>query len=187
MAPACWLCRRRAQKKNNGLCQHFCQGESCPIQLLPQCHTTRFFLICPWCFSTGTQSKCVWVSPCPSPRTPEAQWLQKLSVSLSQNLNWFLQAEVMETSFPGSGTLGWWENWCGAGTPYSSEGNFEASQDIPPNFYLLLVGVGPAHSVSLPFLLVSMWLLIYILSCSTSVKLDFRQFQTVLNDSCSVA
>ena len=30
MAPACWLCGERAQKRNNGLCQHFCLGESCP-------------------------------------------------------------------------------------------------------------------------------------------------------------
>ena len=29
MAPALWLCVGRAQKRNNGLCQHFCLGENC--------------------------------------------------------------------------------------------------------------------------------------------------------------
>ena len=32
------------------------------------------------------------------------------------------------------------------------------SQDIPPNFYLLHMGLGPACSVSLYLLPVSMWL-----------------------------
>ena len=48
---------------------------------------------------------------------------------------------------------------------------------IPPNFYLPHVGVGPGGSVSLPLLLpVLMWLFLYILSCRTSVQLDFRWF-----------
>ena len=28
MVPACWLCRRRAEERNNGLCWHFCLGKS---------------------------------------------------------------------------------------------------------------------------------------------------------------
>ena len=37
MVPACWrlwLCWGRAQKRNNGLCQHFCLGESWPTALV---------------------------------------------------------------------------------------------------------------------------------------------------------
>ena len=37
VVPACWLCVGRAQKRNNGLCQHFCLGESYPqaLALMP--------------------------------------------------------------------------------------------------------------------------------------------------------
>ena len=31
VAPASWLCWERDQKRNDGLCQHFCLGESCPV------------------------------------------------------------------------------------------------------------------------------------------------------------
>ena len=58
-----------------------------------------------------------------------------------------LQPEFIGTYHPGIGTLGW-KAWCGAGTPYS--------QDILPNFYHPHMGVGPAHSVSLPLLPVCM-------------------------------
>ena len=30
MAPACYLCEGRAHKRNNSLCQHFCQRQSYP-------------------------------------------------------------------------------------------------------------------------------------------------------------
>ena len=35
--PALWLCQVRAWKRNDGLCQHFCLGESCPpvLTLMP--------------------------------------------------------------------------------------------------------------------------------------------------------
>ena len=33
MAPSCWLCVGRAQKRKNGLCQHICLGEHCPPAL----------------------------------------------------------------------------------------------------------------------------------------------------------
>ena len=32
--PALWLCWRRAQRRNNGLCQHFCLGDSCSKALI---------------------------------------------------------------------------------------------------------------------------------------------------------
>ena len=51
------------------------------------------------------------------------------------------------------------------------------SQDNRPNFYLPHVGVGPACSVSLPLLPVSVWFLFYILSYRTSVQLYFRHFE----------
>lgn len=42
--------------------------------------------------------------------------------------------------------------------------------------WLSHVGVGPAHFESLLFLLVSMWLLFYILNFRSSVQLVFRWF-----------
>ena len=38
----CQFCGGRAQQRNNGLCQHFSLGQSCP-QLLPGCQTIQFF------------------------------------------------------------------------------------------------------------------------------------------------
>ena len=59
------------------------------------------------------------------------------------------------------------------------------SWDMPPNFYSLHMGMGPAMCP--PLLPVSAWLLLYILSCRTSIHLDFRQFwmMVVLQFSCN--
>ena len=65
--------------------------------------------------------------------------------------------------------------WCGAGTPHSSVGDL-FSLDMPLDFQPPHVGVGPASSTSLPLLTVWMCLLLCILSCKTSVELEFRQF-----------
>ena len=43
-------------------------------------------------------------------------------------------------------------------------------------FYLSSLDVGPVYSLSSPLLPASMWLLPFILSCRTSVQLDFRSF-----------
>ena len=61
-----------------------------------------------------------------------------------------LQPEVIETSLPGPGTLGW-VAWYGTETPCSLGGRLRI-QDILPDYYLPHMGVGPAHSTSLPLL-----------------------------------
>lgn len=50
------------------------------------------------------------------------------------------------------------------------------TQDVSPDFYPPHLGMGTVHSASLPFLLVSVWLLPYIFSCETFVQPDFRCF-----------
>ena len=45
MLQACLLWSGRAQQRNNGLCQHFCLGESCPFSLLPRSHTIQFLSV----------------------------------------------------------------------------------------------------------------------------------------------
>ena len=63
------------------------------------------------------------------------------------NPHWILQLEVMGTYLPDTGNLGW-GNWCGAGTP--------APEISLPNFYPSHVCEGPAHSIPVPLLPVSM-------------------------------
>ena len=62
--------------------------------------------------------------------------------------------------------------WCQTGTPCSSGWGL-CSYDIPPDFYLPHMGVGPALSAYLP-LLQSLQFLLYTLSCRTFTHLDFR-------------
>ena len=54
-----------------------------------------------------------------------------------------LQPEVVETYFPGTGTLGW-------GPDMGLE--FLTPKISLLNFYLLHIGYGPAHSLSVPLL-----------------------------------
>lgn len=75
-----------------------------------------------------------------------------------------------------TGTLGLDEQ-CGAGNPSSLGGTFT------PEISLLIlnhVGVGPASFVFPPLLIVLTWLLLYILSFRTSVKIVFRWFFKVI-------
>ena len=58
-----------------------------------------------------------------------------------------LQPEVVGTYVPGTGILGW---GCGVGL------GLLAPKILLPNFYPPNMGVGPAHSVSVPLLLI--WL-----------------------------
>lgn len=102
----------------------------------------------------------------------------------------FLQPKVMDTSLPGTGTPVW-----GGGRgvlvwgwdPLLSGENLH-SPDIPLDFHLAHVGVGPVCSASPSLLLpVLMWLLLYIFSCRTSIQLDFRKswMMAVLWFSCN--
>ena len=62
------------------------------------------------------------------------------------------------------------------------------SLDIHPDFYPPHVGMGPACSTSLPLLVVSVWILLYILSCilsCNSVQLDFSWMMVILYFSCN--
>lgn len=62
----------------------------------------------------GSESKyvCVWT-------LEECLLFLQLSVSLSHSLCWFSQPEVMGTSLPGTGTLGWGA-WLGTGISCST-------------------------------------------------------------------
>ena len=56
--------------------------------------------------------------------------LQKPFLSLSLNLHWFIQPEVMGTSLPGTGILAW-RAWCWAGTPHNSGWTFADKKSFP--------------------------------------------------------
>ena len=140
---------RRAQKRNNGLCQHFCLGESCPPTLtlmpdtsVPLCMSLMPFKLLPLCQSSEGVS--LSKSMC-SPLEKNCLGLQK---SLSSSAS--ISAEFTAKSY---GILSSW-HW--AGGPGVGLGSL-TPKDIPPNFYLLYVGVGPARSTSLPLLPVLMW------------------------------
>lgn len=99
------------------------------------------------------------------PGTPEAFHI------IQPKLHRFLQPDVMGTSFPSSGVPGW-RMPCGAGTPCSSGGTSAAKVSLLISYHPLCVG--PARSMSPPFLPLSMWLLLYVLGCRISVQLAFR-------------
>ena len=118
-----------------------------PFKLLPQCWSSE------------------QVSPSKSMNGPFKRicpGLQKPSISLSPNPHWFLQPEVMGTSLPGQGF--------GVGL-----GPLPPKVQTPQQRYLSIfiyhMWVGPVHSSSPPVLPVLMWLLLYILSCRTSIHL----------------
>ena len=48
--PICQLCRRRAQKRNNGLCQHFSLGDSSLSSSHPVAKQISFYLYVPGAF-----------------------------------------------------------------------------------------------------------------------------------------
>ena len=59
MVPTYWLWRRKAQKRNNGLCQALCLGNSCPTaltllphSLVPPHASLVSFNLLPWCWSS---------------------------------------------------------------------------------------------------------------------------------------
>lgn len=93
----------------------------------------------------------------------------------------------MEVSLPGTGTLGWGAASCGVRIPCSSEATSTAEISLPIfNSYTWVwypydANAGTLHvvpSVSLTLLPLSMWLLLYVLSCSA-------RLQGVFSDGCS--
>ena len=102
---ALWLCWGRAQKRNSGLCEHFFLGESCPLSSLPDAGQ---FSSSPYVSDTFQSSTPCWssVSLCRA-LYRELPGIPAVSVFHSLNPHWFLQPEVVETSLPGTGTLGW--------------------------------------------------------------------------------
>ena len=90
------------------------------------------------------------------------------------NPHWFLQPEILGIYLPGTGTLGWGPGvGLGLLIPRISLLNF-----YPPH-----MGMGPAHSISLPLLQVWMDVVSLILSLS-----DFHSTQllSVLSSGCSI-
>lgn len=96
-----------------------------------------------------------------------------LSVSLSQNPSWFLQSEVLRTSCPCIGTLGRGV-WCVAGTPHSTGRTSAYKTSFPIFICHSWVWDKPVLHLC-PSYQSQLWLL-YVLSCGTSIHLDFRWF-----------
>ena len=144
----------RAQKRNNGLCQHFCLGEICPLtpssypdttQLVPPFMSLVTFKLLPKFWSSDG------VNPSKSELRPfksNCLGLHQQSVSLSHKPHWSLQSEVMGTSLPGTGTLGLGVPGVGL-VPLAPWGDF-CSWGIPLDFYLPHMDVGPPVSCLWP-------------------------------------
>ena len=69
---------------------------------------------------------------------PQEELLSAPAVSSTDSISTGLRSQTW-------GLESWarWETWCGSGTPHSL--------NIPPEFFIY-VGVGPAHSASMPLL-----------------------------------
>ena len=180
MVPTCWLCGRRAQKRNNGFCLHFCLGESCPhpppvLILMPDNLVPPSMFLAPfmlllqhWSSEGVSQSKSMHRS-----FKRNCLKFQLLSILLRHNPCWFLQPEVMETSLPGTGTMGW-GTWCGTGI-LPSQG--EHLQLRYPSQFLSAThwcGTSPFHISTPPTRLNAASF--YILSYRASIQIYFRWF-----------
>ena len=90
---------------------------------------------------------------------------------------WFLQAEAVGISLPGTGALGWWPGM----------GLGPLAPNIPSDFYPPHVSVGPACSMSLPLLPVLMWFILWFHSYRTSIQLNFWRLwmMVVIQLSCN--
>ena len=88
--------------------------------------------------------------------------------------------------FLGTETLIWGQGPGMRLGPLASHGDSPQLR-YPSDFSPPLVGIRTACSAFLPFLPVSVWLLLYILSCKTSIQLDFKRFQMMiaLSFSCN--
>ena len=109
MAPACWPCGRRAQKKNSGFCLPFCLGESCPpaLAFMPETSVPPYMPLMPfkllsWCWS----SEGVWLSSLCVASLRGTAWDSRSFFHLLDPC-WFLQSEGMGTYLPSTLTMGW--------------------------------------------------------------------------------
>lgn len=110
-------------------------GKKLPLQLSARSQTIQFLLehlqcIFRCCHRTGAQSKSISKSVFVWALQVDHLAFQQPSFSLSHNLHWFLQIEVMGTSFSLTGILGWGV-WCEAGTPCSSRRTSVAKLSLP--------------------------------------------------------
>ena len=165
-----------SQKRNNGPSNIFVCEKAASISSLPDARHLNSSLLSLVPFKLLPQhwsSEGILVSPCMHPlgeipRTPEV-----LCFTQPQSLLAFTARNCRDFSSwhwtPGVGDL--LEGW----TPCSSQEKTplprQPSQFLPPH-----VSVALAHSMSPPLLPALMWLLLYILSCRTSIQPDFRWF-----------
>ena len=132
LVSTCWLCGRRAQKRNNGLCQHLYLGESCPSNSHPDNSVSPQMSLLPQSWSWERVSECNKFVHGPFKRN--CLGFHKSSISLSHNPCCFAQSIVMETSLPGTGPLGL--GVCGGDrSPHSTRG-VSAAEIFLPVFYL---------------------------------------------------
>ena len=178
MATAC-ACSEKAQQRNNGFCQHLCLGQVAPSRHCPEAWQS----VPPQYVSGDFQatsaelmlrtSESVSQSMCgPFKRNPGTPTVLHLTQPQSSLVFTAVSYEDF-SSWHWSTRLG--EPGVGLSDCLLLRGDL-CSYDIPPDFYLPHLSMRPAGFISLPFLPVLMWLLLYILSYRTSVQLDFRWF-----------
>ena len=167
------LCWGIAQRRNNDLHQHFCRGESCPFHSRPKTRQFNSSQFVPGAFRPAApvlELRESDLSSCLGPLRGIAWDSRSPSSHLATIPTGFYSQKFEGLPFLAL-DLGC-EAWCGAGTSSLRRGNL-FSWDIPPDFYLPHVGVGQLVLCLCPSS--QFWcVFFYILSCRTSVQLDFR-------------
>ena len=134
--------REGSEKEQLPLPELLC-GRKLPLQFLPWCRPIQFWVldtfwylhICPWYLLSCAQR---WSSEPMSPSKSVCGPIKRNICVSSHPQSYhhktheFLQPEVLGTSFPGTGALGWGA-WYGAGITWFFK-RFLWNQDIPPIF-----------------------------------------------------
>ena len=146
MVPACRFCVSEGLGLRKGTVASASTSvwEKAAPQLLSWCHKIQFLPICLWClfsccFCAGAQREWVWELP----GIPEVSSIASIPTGFYREKLWHFLFLALEP---------WTGGRCGAGSL--------CSWDIPPDFYLPLVGVEPVCSVSLTLLPVMMYFLL---------------------------
>lgn len=178
----CRLCVGRTQQRYSGACWHFNPWRAAlpALALKPDNsfspHMSWSFSRC--CTFAGASDECLWVSKSvlgPFKRTLVCAAALRLTWC---SLCWFLQPGVVGTSLPSTGALRWGA-LCRTGTPWSLG---ELLQPRNPSWFLTTAacGFGTSPFASVTLLPVLTWLLLYVLSYTTSLQLVFRQISGIV-------
>ena len=169
------LCGVRVQQKHNGTCGHFNWRElhhQASSNSVPCCMSLALF---PQLWSSDQVNPSATKSLLDTLKVIHGTSTVLCPTQMESLL--FSQPDILRTHFLNIGCLSW-GTWCETGTP-SSQGHIW-SGDISPYSQPLYMGVGPADFMCLPFLPVSMWLPLYILSYWNSVQLGLRLYSVMV-------